>query len=77
MLVLHGEADPVVPVGQAWELYRGLKSLGKRVEFVLYPRERHFLLEPQHALNFMDRVLGWYEHHLKQAGEDQRAGASP
>jgi dipeptidyl aminopeptidase/acylaminoacyl peptidase len=76
LLVLHGEGDTHVPVGQAWEIYRGLKSGGKEVEFVLYPREQHFLMEPKHALNFMNRVLGWYETHLK-AAEPARAAAVP
>lgn len=67
LLVLHGEMDSHVPTGQAWEVYRLLKAQGKQVEFVIYPREKEYLLEPSHAFNFMSRVLEWYEHHLKDA----------
>lgn len=66
LLILHGEDDAHVPVSQAWQMYRALRERGRPVEFVLYPRERHFLLEPAHAANFMTRVLGWYELHLKR-----------
>lgn len=65
LLVLHGEQDTHVPTGQAWEIYRLLKAEGKKVEFVIYPREKEYLLEPAHAFNFMNRVLDWYERHLK------------
>ena len=65
LLVLHGEEDTHVPTGQAWEIYRLLKAEGKSVEFVIYPREKEYLLEPAHAFNFMSRVLDWYERHLK------------
>jgi len=40
-LILHGANDERVPVGQAYELYRGLKDRGKPTELVLYPREGH------------------------------------
>jgi dipeptidyl aminopeptidase/acylaminoacyl peptidase len=65
LLVLHGEMDSHVPTGQAWEVYRLLQTHGKNVEFVLYPREKEYLLEPSHAFNFMSRVIQWYEHYLK------------
>jgi len=65
LLVLHGELDTHVPTGQAWEIYRALTAQGKDVEFVVYPREHEYLVEPAHARNFMNRVLEWYELHLK------------
>ncbi len=74
ILILHGAQDPRVPPGQAWEFYRGLKALGKEAEMVLYPEEKHFLLEPRHALNFMVRVERWYDERLKAP---VRASAGP
>ena len=74
LLVLHGEMDSHVPTGQAWEIYRLLKAQNKQVEFVIYPREKEYLLEPAHAFNFMSRVLEWYERHLKDDAAAKAAG---
>jgi len=71
LLVIHGEQDDHIPAGQAWEIYRGLKMRDKEVEFVIYPREKEFLTEPAHALNFMNRVLDWYQRYLKPGSPEQ------
>src|SRR5205814_1866217 len=76
LLVLHGEMDTHVPAGQAWEIYRALNVQGKDVEFVIYPREHEYLVEPAHARNFMNRVLEWYERHLKDSATE-RATTAP
>ena len=47
-LILHGANDERVPVGQAYELYRGLKDRGKATELVFYPREGHGIAEYYH-----------------------------
>jgi dipeptidyl aminopeptidase/acylaminoacyl peptidase len=65
-LVLHGQADERVPVGQGWELYNGLKQLGVETEMVVYPRELHALKERAHQLDLLSRVLRWYDQHLKR-----------
>lgn len=46
ILILHGERDQRVPVGQAYGFYRGLKrcaAMGGResAQLVVYPREPH------------------------------------
>ena len=44
VLILHGEKDKRVPVGQAIGFMRGLRREGKfpkRSEMVIYPREGH------------------------------------
>ncbi|MEK6572497.1 MAG: S9 family peptidase, partial [Bacteroidota bacterium] len=64
-LILHGERDARVPIGQAHEMYNALKWKGVPTEFVTYPRAGHGLTEKAHQLNFMNRVLGWYTKYLK------------
>ncbi|HWP44389.1 MAG TPA: S9 family peptidase, partial [Blastocatellia bacterium] len=64
-LIIHGAADPRVPIGQSQELYTALKWKGVPVEFVTYPREGHGVSERAHQLDFMTRVLGWFEKYLK------------
>jgi dipeptidyl aminopeptidase/acylaminoacyl peptidase len=66
-LILQGEADPVDPIGQSQELYRGLKRYGVPAELVLYPREPHGFQEAKHRLDVLNRMLAWFEKYLKPA----------
>jgi dipeptidyl aminopeptidase/acylaminoacyl peptidase len=67
MLILQGDADPVDPPGQSQELYRGLKRYGVETELVVYPREPHGFHEEKHMLDRLNRILAWYDKHLKDA----------
>ncbi len=58
-LILHGQADQRVPIGQAQELYSGLRKNGVPVQLVFYPREPHGLQEPRHQLDKMRREVDW------------------
>jgi dipeptidyl aminopeptidase/acylaminoacyl peptidase len=64
-LVLHGEKDERCPLyhGRAW--YVGLKQRGIESEMVIYPREGHGLSERSHQLDLMQRMLTWFDRHLK------------
>ena len=64
-LILQGEADTTDPLGQSQELYRGLKRYGVEADLVLYPREPHGLREEKHLLDRINRILAWYDKHLK------------
>ena len=64
-LLLHGEFDAGVPVGQAYEFYTGLRDGGVEAELVVYPRERHNIQEYSHRLDIQKRVLAWFDKHLK------------
>ena len=64
-LLIHGVNDRGVPVGQAYEFYRGLKDVGVETELVVYPREGHSLQEYAHQLDVQRRVTAWFNKHLK------------
>jgi dipeptidyl aminopeptidase/acylaminoacyl peptidase len=64
-LILHGEQDRCVPLGQAQELYAGLREFGVPVEFVSYPREGHQAREPVHVADQQERVLRFFASHLE------------
>jgi len=64
-LILQGETDTTDPPGQSQELYRGLKHYGVETELVMYPREPHRLREEKHLLDRLNRMLAWYDAHLK------------
>ena len=64
-LILHGASDLRVPTGQGQELYRALLWKGVPVECVIYPREGHGLVEREHQVDSMKRVLSWFNRYLK------------
>jgi dipeptidyl aminopeptidase/acylaminoacyl peptidase len=64
-LILQGDADTTDPIGQSEELYRGLKHYGVEAEMVIYPREPHGLREEKHLVDRLNRIVAWYESHLK------------
>ncbi|MFN8497273.1 MAG: S9 family peptidase [Anaerolineae bacterium] len=63
-LILHGQNDTDVPVAQAHELYRGLRSLGVETQLVTYPREPHGLQERLHLRDMTERIVEWFRTHL-------------
>ena len=64
-LILQGDADTVDPLGQSQELYRGLKRYGVETELVVYPREPHAFHEEKHLLDRLNRIVAWYDQHMK------------
>lgn len=64
-LILQGAADSVDPLGQSQELYRGLKHYGVEAELVVYPRENHGFVEEKHLVDRLNRILDWFDKHMK------------
>jgi carboxymethylenebutenolidase len=65
VLLLHGEADPVVPVAQAHEVEKLLQRLGSKYEIKTYPGQGHSI----HGMAQMDaltRTLRFLGKHLKR-----------
>ncbi len=66
VLILHGEEDRYTNLANSQEMYQALKTLGRPVRFVIYPREGHGLgREPNHRKDVFLRALRWFETHLK------------
>jgi dipeptidyl aminopeptidase/acylaminoacyl peptidase len=68
-LILHGANDERVPVGQAYEMYRGLKDRGRPTELVLYPREGHGITEYYHVKDRLQRIQDWVTRYTLGAGK--------
>jgi len=64
VLILHGEADPRVPISQDEAFYNSLRRLDRPVEMVRYPREPHWFDEMAHQRDILERVLGWFDEKL-------------
>ncbi|HEY4691181.1 MAG TPA: S9 family peptidase [Anaerolineae bacterium] len=66
LLILHAEQDYRAPIPDAEQLFAALKRLGRKVQFVRYPREGHEQTrsgEPKHRVDSMQRILDWFEKH--------------
>ncbi|RMD92341.1 MAG: S9 family peptidase, partial [Calditrichaeota bacterium] len=67
-LIAHGSNDKRVPLSQGWELYRGLKYRNVPTELVIYPREPHGLREYAHKLDYLQKVIAWFDRYVKGEG---------
>ena len=65
MIIGQGLADERVHPEQMMELHQALRLKGVPSELVLYPREPHGLLERQHQLDYMRRILAAFERWVK------------
>ena len=64
-LVLHGERDAEVPLPQGQEFWHALKTLGVETQLVIYEGEGHHLRKPEHARDHIERIVRWFDGHLK------------
>ncbi len=68
VLILHGESDDRVPIGQGEQLFATLASMGKEVEFVRYPGGSHVSVTrtgfPAHRVDYLERLVGWFDRWL-------------
>ena len=67
VLVLHGQADVRVPLGQGQEFYHALRYHGRYAEMVTYPREGHIFHEQEHQIDSLTRELDFFAQHLPPA----------
>jgi len=66
-LVLHGERDAEVPLPQGQEFWHALKTLGVETQLVIYEDEGHWIRQPAHVRDRYERIVGWFDAHLKAA----------
>ncbi|WP_017591490.1 S9 family peptidase [Nocardiopsis potens] len=64
VLILHGEEDRNVPVGQAVYLHRALRRFGVGHAFVRYPGEGHAVVGRENRIDVMRRVRAWFDRWL-------------
>lgn len=67
-LIIHGQQDLRVPVGQAFELFRTLQTKGIESRLIYYPDENHWVLKPNNSLYWYEQVRDWFEGHAEPGG---------
>jgi dipeptidyl aminopeptidase/acylaminoacyl peptidase len=71
VLILHGEDDTNVPLGQSTYFHRALYRYGVEHEFVVYPREGHGSRERNHQLDLLRRTRAWFDRWLGDPAPDR------
>jgi dipeptidyl aminopeptidase/acylaminoacyl peptidase len=67
-LVIHGQLDYRVPVGQAFELFRTLHHRGVESRLIYYPDENHWILKPNNSIYWYSQVREWIEKFAAPGG---------
>lgn len=65
-LVVHGELDYRVPIGEGLQLFTALQKQKVPSKLLYFPDEGHWILKPQNSELWYDTVLAWFEKHLKR-----------
>jgi dienelactone hydrolase len=66
VLIVHGEQDTNVPLGQAVYLHRALRHYGAEHELIVYPREGHGFTERAHQIDLLHRTRAWFGRWLPE-----------
>jgi len=67
LLLLQAEEDRICPASDNVQLFAALRTLGREVEYVLYPEEHHVMQSigrPDRRIDRLERILAWFAAHL-------------
>jgi dipeptidyl aminopeptidase/acylaminoacyl peptidase len=64
MLVIHGNKDYRVPVGEALRLWWDLSQHGAEAKFLYFPDENHWILTPGNARIWYETIFAFLAEHV-------------
>lgn len=65
-LVIHGEKDYRVPIGNGLELYGILQAKGVASRLVYFPDENHWVLKPNNSIFWHNEVRHWLDRWTRK-----------
>ena len=65
MLVIHGELDFRVPIGEAFQLFTALQREKISSKMLYFPDEGHWILKPKNSQLWYETFIAWIDTHLK------------
>jgi dipeptidyl aminopeptidase/acylaminoacyl peptidase len=68
MLVIHGDKDYRVPIGEGLRLWYDLQKRGVPSKFLYFPDENHWVLTPGNAQVWYETVLAFLADHVLDEG---------
>jgi dipeptidyl aminopeptidase/acylaminoacyl peptidase len=66
LLVVHGENDPRVPVGEARQIAEAVLANGGEAELLIFPDEGHGTAKLANRLTYYRRMVEFLDKHLKE-----------
>ena len=66
LLLVHGDSDTNVPVGESDQLFTALKLLGREVEYVQIQGQNHWVVDYEQRIVWNDTILAFFAKHLKK-----------
>jgi dipeptidyl aminopeptidase/acylaminoacyl peptidase len=72
LMVVHGENDPRVPVGEARQIIRALSDRGVAVDSLIFPDEGHGVAKRANVLTMYRRMVDFFDQHLKRETGDSK-----
>lgn len=69
LLLLHGNADTNVPIGESIQMFTALKLLGKTVEFVQVDGENHGIVGYDKRIGWNNTIFAWFAQWLQDSPE--------
>lgn len=64
VLLIHGDADKLVPIAHSERMRTALTAAGTTVEFVTIPGGDHGFTNAAHSQRAMNLTVSWFERHL-------------
>jgi dipeptidyl aminopeptidase/acylaminoacyl peptidase len=64
MLIIHGDRDYRVPVGEALRVWWDLRGRGKDAKFLYFPDENHWILTPGNIRVWYQTVFAFLAHYV-------------
>ena len=64
MLVIHGDKDYRVPIGEGLRLWYDLRKRSVESKFLYFPDENHWVLTPGNAMVWYETVLAFLARHV-------------
>jgi dipeptidyl aminopeptidase/acylaminoacyl peptidase len=65
LLLWTGEEDKQVNSNQSIEFYLALRRLEKQATMLVYPKERHALLNEANQKDLTEKISDWFDYYLK------------
>ena len=65
MLVIHGGKDMRVPLTEGLQAFTALQMKGIDSQFLYFPEENHWTLNPANQIQWYDSVYKWFEKYTK------------